>query len=82
MEKKQQKQLIFGYDAEGDVLDISIGSPRKAISQEIDDDFFVRIDPKTKEVLGFMILNFRRQFQRKHTIPSIPVTGHFELVPR
>ena len=36
------EKLRFAYDKEGDVLDISMGEPRKAISTEIEDDFYVR----------------------------------------
>ena len=57
------KKLMFSFDKEGDILDISIGHPKKAISREIKDDFFVRLDPKTKRVVGFSILNFEKWFK-------------------
>lgn len=79
MEKINNKQLSFTYDKEGDVLDVAIGSAKKAISREIAEDFFIRFDPKTKEVLGFMILNFQHQFRTDHETATIPITGHFEL---
>lgn len=70
-----EKQLIFAYDKEGDVLDISFGRPRKAISDEVEEDIFVRLDPKSNEVVGFMILNFSKRFaHQKET--TIPVVGH------
>lgn len=49
------KKLIFSFDKEGDVLNISIGKPRKAISEEIKEDVFIRKDPKTKEIVGFIL---------------------------
>ena len=35
-----EKALNFSYDKEGDILDISLGKPQKAVSEEISDDFF------------------------------------------
>lgn len=54
------EKMMFSYDKDGDVLDISIGKPQKAISREIEDDFFVRLDPDTKRIVGFSILNFEK----------------------
>ena len=54
---------MFWFDKEGDVLDISIGRPKKAVSKEVGDDIIVRLNPKTKEVLGFTILNFTKRFR-------------------
>lgn len=50
-----EEKLNFYYDKDGDVLDISVGKPKKAISEEISEDFFVRRDMKTKKIVGFMI---------------------------
>ena len=55
------KELIFAFDKEGDVLDISIGKPRPAISRETKDDLVIRLDPKTKKIIGFTILNFTKR---------------------
>jgi uncharacterized protein YuzE len=75
-----KQELRFAYDKEGDVLDISVGMPRKAISNEIADDFFVRIDPDTNRIVGFTILNFERTVgRRKAKAISVPVKATFEL---
>ena len=71
------KKLIFSFDKEGDVLDISIGKPRKAISEEIKEDVFVRKNPKTKEIVGFMILNFQKRFKKLGNIEEIPLKAVF-----
>ena len=52
------------FDKEGDILDISLGDPRVAISREVGDDILIRVDPKTNEVLGITILNFEKRFER------------------
>jgi len=75
----EKKKLRFSYDLEGDVLDISIGRPARAISNEIADDFFVRLNPKTKRVVGFSILNFRKQASKKNGEIKVPIEASFHL---
>lgn len=36
------EKMMFFYDEEGDVLDICIGKPKKAISEEIGNDIIVK----------------------------------------
>lgn len=74
-----EKKLNFAYDKEGDVLDISLGQPSSAISEEISEDIFVRLEPKTKKIVGFMILNFERRFNRSHKQETLPIIGDFRL---
>lgn len=75
-----EKKLKFLFDKKGDVLDIAIGKPRKAISKEIGNDVVVQIDPKTKEILGFTILNFEKRFEHKDTSETLPITAIFEQI--
>ena len=71
--------LRFAYDKDGDVLDIALGRPRAAISREIEDDIFVRLDPKTRRIVGFSILNFTKWFTNLEHARLIPVTARFSL---
>ena len=73
-----EKKLMFSFDKEGDILDISIGSPKKAISREVKDDFFVRTDPKTKKIVGFSILNFEKWF-KDESEKVVPIEAEFLL---
>jgi uncharacterized protein YuzE len=57
------KEIKMAYDDEGDILDISIGDPEKAISREVEEDLFLRVNPVSGEVVGFSILNFRKWFK-------------------
>ena len=74
-----EEGLRFSFDKKADVLDISIGKPVKAISREIEDDFFVRVDPKTKKVVGFSILNFEKWFKGEKDKKVIPIKADFLL---
>jgi uncharacterized protein YuzE len=74
-----EKALNFAYDKEGDILDISLGQPQEAVSEEVAEDIFVRLEPKTKKIVGFMILNFEKRFGRTHKLETLPITGDFRL---
>ena len=72
------EKMRFFYDEEGDVLDISIGKPKKARSQEIGNDIIIRKDSKGK-VVGFTILNFERRSEAEKGF-NIPIEAKFEIV--
>lgn len=49
--------MQLSYDQATDVLYLSVGQPRRAISREVGDDVLLRIDPDTGAVVGLTILN-------------------------
>ena len=49
------------YDEDGDFLEISIGQPTKAITEEIKPGIFVRKDEKTNEIKSIGILGFKQR---------------------
>ncbi len=55
----------MSYDRDADVVYISFGKPRKAVSEEVDPYVIVRRDPETKEMVGITITNFSRYFETK-----------------
>ena len=67
------KEIKMAYDDAGDILDISIGDPEKAISREVEEDFFLRVNPVSGEVVGFSILNFRKWFKDSKDIKTLPI---------
>ena len=69
------KEMRMIYDDEGDVLDVSLSVPVKAVSREMDDDFFVRIEPNSEEVVGFSILNFKKWFKNSKDEKVLPLKG-------
>lgn len=73
-----EERLSFHYDPEGDILDVSVGVPRKALSLEVGDDILERVDPETKGVVGFTILNFKKHFQKMDKNEfKIPIKAKF-----
>ncbi len=50
------------YDKMADVLYVSFGEPRAAISDEVDAGDLVRIDPYTDEIVGITLLDFKERY--------------------
>ncbi len=72
-----EKRLKFFFDKKGDVLDFAIGEPKEAISKEIGNDIVLRIDQKTKEIVGFTILNFEKRFEHMDRSETLPIAATF-----
>ncbi len=77
-----EKELKFFFDKQGDVLDISIGEPKEAISKEISNDIVVRLDPKTNKIVGFTILNFEKRFEHLNKSETLPITATFSQIEK
>ncbi len=63
----------FFYDKNADVLYISVGDPRPAISEELDDDVLLRRDIQTNEVVGLTILNLSSRFGSLQEAQTLPI---------
>lgn len=76
-----RNKLQFWFDQTGDILDISVGKPRAAISKELGDDIIVRVSPRTKRVVGFTILNFTKRFKHAKVVRGIktPIEAKMSL---
>lgn len=68
MEKAGLMQIA--YDRETDVLYLTVGEPRPAISREVGDDVLLRVDAETGEVVGMTILNL----STRDSLEKLPVT--------
>jgi len=75
-----EKNLKFFFDKKGDILDIAIGEPSEAMSKELDNDVIMRINPKTKEIMGFTILNFEKRFECLENSETIPIAATFSHI--
>jgi len=68
-----EKTIMFFYDKGNDIMDISFGKPKVAISEEVDEDIVVRIDPNSREILGFTIINFASVFLKRFIAREKPI---------
>lgn len=55
MEKAREITVVF--DKVGNTLDVWFGKPRKAICEETEEEFIIKKDLKTGEVIGFEKFN-------------------------
>ena len=67
------KTLQLYYDKQSDILYLSAGDPRPAISEELGDDILLRLDIETGEVVGLTVLNFSRHFDSSETLQIPPI---------
>lgn len=71
-----EKKLKFFLDEKGDVLDVTVGEPQPAISEEIGDDIIIHKNEKG-EIVGFTMLNFIKRFKKLGTTREIPIAAKF-----
>lgn len=69
IERKEGVQ--WDYDAEADVLYISIGKPVKAESADIGKGVIVRVDTESNEIVGFTIIH-----PLKRTLQELKIGVH------
>ena len=74
-------KINFFFDEESDVLDITIGKPKKAVAKELKNDIAVRCDPTTGEIVGIVILNFRKRFEGKNKPEKIDLPLNITITP-
>ena len=79
MAKQKIDQLTVSYDKDADVLYITEGKPRETIGEIMDDGIIVRRDSKTKEIIGFTIVDFTDHFSGSRP-QRIPLKAHFETL--
>ena len=75
-------QLSFLYDREADVLYVSRGHPEFTDYVELNNDIILRLDPATKEIVGFKIIDFAGRSTSKTSPLAIPLLTTFERMAR
>ena len=68
-----EQELKLLYDQEADVLYVSRGRPEYTDYVEAGDDLILRLDPQTREVIGFTILDFVAHFSQQEPSLHIPL---------
>jgi uncharacterized protein YuzE len=72
---EKMKGVSLNYDKNNDVLYFHFEKPHEAVSMEIADGVFVRLDPKTDQVVGFTILDLSKKSLEDRGLPVIPTEG-------
>jgi uncharacterized protein YuzE len=58
----RRKRVRYHYDRTADVMYFYFDRPRKAKTVELNEDFLLRLDPVTEEVVGMTVISFSRHF--------------------
>lgn len=62
---EKDENVNWNYDADADVLYISLGKPKKAEGIDIGNGVIMRVDPQSNEIVGVTIINpVHRTFQQ------------------
>lgn len=72
MGRKEMKGISLDYDKENDVLYLYFEKVQEAVSREIADGVFVRLDPYTDQVVGVTILDLRKKSLEDRGLKFIP----------
>lgn len=72
------------YDVENDVVCLSIGAPREAITLESPEGHLLRLDPDTDELMGVTFLHLKERIEAEAltiTFPEcvLPTSGKMPL---
>jgi uncharacterized protein YuzE len=72
MGRAEMKGIALDYDNENDVLYLYFEKIQEAVSREIADGVFVRLDPNTDQVIGVTILDLQKKSLEDRGIKFIP----------
>ena len=63
--QERQSNLNWDYDADADVLYISIGEPKVAEGIDIGEGVIVRVSPQSNEVVGLTIIGLSKRVMER-----------------
>jgi len=78
MDKSENSGLKISYDKDADVLYVSIGPPKPAICETLDNGVVVRYNESTNKVIGFTIIDFAKRFSAKDEPVSVNLMAQLE----
>ncbi len=55
------RSITWEYDEEGDVLYLSVGEPKPAVSVDLGEGIIARYDQESREVVGITVLGLRER---------------------
>jgi len=68
-----ERKISIAYDKEADVMYLSFADV-KAEAEEVEEGVFARYNPKTKELIGFTVVNFSKRFAKEPREIAIPTS--------
>jgi uncharacterized protein YuzE len=75
-ERMTTEKVMLAYNPEADVLSITVGTPRPALTEPVGGDVMYRVDPDTLKILGFEIVAFFGHYMKEGG-PAKKVMGKY-----
>ena len=72
--------VTLDYNPEADLLTITIGESRHAITEPLLDDVMYRVDPDTLKIVGVEIVAFFSDFVRRNKVVRKLLKGYLEMM--
>jgi len=69
---KEMKGISLNYDKTNDVLYLYFEKVQEAVSREVADGVFIRLDPHTDKVVGVTILDLQKKSLEDRGLTVIP----------
>ena len=76
--QKMRGKIHFSYDSDCDVLFSYIKKPLISKSIDMDNGILIHIDPKSKKIAGFSVVNYQRRI-RDGILKKLPFFEKLEL---
>lgn len=68
-----KRKISIAHDKEADVVYLSFAD-EKAEAEEVEEGVFARYNPKTKELIGFTVVDFSKRFAKEPREIAIPTS--------
>jgi hypothetical protein len=75
---KKLGNILIDYDEASDVLYLSLGEPRPALTHEDREGLLIRNDPQTGELIGVTVLSYDHHFRH---LPDVSWLENVGLTP-
>mgnify|MGYP001572047058 CR=1 FL=1 len=72
--------VTLDYNPEADLLTITIGESKPAITEPLLDDVMYRVDPDTLKIVGVEIVAFFSDFVRRNKVVRKFLKGYLEMM--
>ena len=76
--KKIGGKIYYSYDSDCDVLWSYIKKPLPSKSIELENGILIRINPESKKIVGFTVVNYHRRI-KDGILPKIPYFEKLKL---
>ena len=66
------EELKIAYDQENDILYVSVGDPKDAVCETLENGVVIKRDKTTRHVVGLIVLDVSHTFASTHPRPIAP----------